>query len=242
MCLKRKHGLRGFTLVELLVVIAIIAVLAALSVAGYRAITASAYKTQSIAKIRALADANIAYAIDNNGKFVPVYGMDGDGALSTRWNYNPEFLRHIKGADQTYLSNGEVDVSFPVDSLDPIVAKKQADYWTEIGGSYGYTDANKTTWGTKGGNNRFTQTNVPDPARTAQFITATDWIAKYNGRFLWEENSKEGYVNGRIAYRHGGKAIAVFYDGHAETIDIAGMKEIDRNGGVDNIFWGGQTY
>jgi len=55
-----------------------------------------------------------------------------------------------------------------------------------------------------------------------------------------QANAIKGKIpDGKIADRHGKKAIAVVYDVHAELITPADMEKFDARGGVNNAFRGG---
>jgi prepilin-type processing-associated H-X9-DG protein len=97
-------------------------------------------------------------------------------------------------------------------------------------------------WGIPGSQQSFFVHEIASPERSAAFITCTDWIAHYSGRFLWKDDKAvEGRSNdGKIAFRHGGKALVVYYDGHVGELTMADLKKIDSEGipnGVANIFW-----
>ena len=62
--------------------------------------------------------------------------------------------------------------------------------------------------------------------------------------FWKDEAAVEGKTpDGKIAYRHDGKAAVTYFDGHAGMISMADMKRIDEagtaNSGKNNIFWDG---
>jgi prepilin-type processing-associated H-X9-DG protein len=84
----------------------------------------------------------------------------------------------------------------------------------------------------------FRVNQISNPSRTAAFITATDWIAKYSGRLVWKTSPKEGKsTDGKIAYRHGGKAVVVYYDGSTGLIAPEDIRRFDAAGGVSHPFW-----
>lgn len=74
-------------------------------------------------------------------------------------------------------------------------------------------------------------------------MTATDWIVKYERRFLWVGKAAvEGLTGNQImAYRHNGKAIVAYYDGHVGEVSMADMKRLDAKGGKQNAFWKGDA-
>ena len=96
-------------------------------------------------------------------------------------------------------------------------------------------------YGQKNASRGYRVSQVNNPARTAAFMTCTDWIAKYTGRLDWKiGESKEGYdPSGMIAFRHDGKAPVAYYDGHVGLITPADVKKFDANGGEQNVFWNG---
>lgn len=238
---RRGHA---FTLVELLVVISIVIVLAALAFLGFRKASKSAEMVVTVNRIRGLAQANTLYATDHNGKYVPVYAFDEESRASVQWHYNQTFLEPLIGT-QTCLEDFEVHEGadgLPEDVLDPIVVKAKKRFWSRISASFGYNQENMPggTWGQPSTERSHSLVSMTTPGNTCAFITCTDWIAKYGGRYLWRQKPVEGKTeDGKIAYRHGERAVVAFYDGHTETITIDDMRAIDRRGGIDNVFWGG---
>lgn len=244
--IQAQPGRNGFTLVELLVTVTIILVLGALVFLGFARVREAADQTTTIHRIKSLADANIVYAADHGGKYVPVYSFDEDSKASVQWHYNQTFLEPLIGIKKA-LEEFEVHEGadgLPEQVLDPIVIRAKKKDWSRISGSFGYNHENMDGgWGQPNVDRSYTINTVPDPVKTCAFITATDWIAKYSGRYLWRQQGFEGKTpDGKIAYRHGDKAVVVFYDGHTELISMEQMREIDRRGGIDNIFWGGDEY
>ena len=57
------------------------------------------------------------------------------------------------------------------------------------------------------------------------------FIAKYSGRFQWQGSAAvEGYENGKIAYRYGGKALVAYFDGHVGEVTPEDMKQFRQAG------------
>jgi len=235
---------RGFTLVELLVTITIILVLAGLSMMGVSRLREKADTVTATKRISALAHANALYAVENNGRYVPAYSFDDESKPGTPWHYNPQFLEALigEGLDIEGAEEFEGVDGLPEELLDPVVVRAKQRMWSRLSASFAYNNENVPGggWGEPGTQRGHTITSVQNPSEAFAFITATDWIANYSGRFLWARKPFEGKTeNSKIAYRHQDKAVAVFYDGHCETKSIYDIKALDRLGGVNNVFWGG---
>jgi prepilin-type N-terminal cleavage/methylation domain-containing protein/prepilin-type processing-associated H-X9-DG protein len=232
---------RGFTLVELLVVITIIVVLVSISIVGFKRMRAAADKVGSTRNLSQLQIANVSYAADHNGKYVPIYTFDSDSVATSSWFNNPALLSRFRGELPNRV-NGAPDTSVAGTMLDPIAFRAKGLNQTDrLYASFGYIDT-----GMPGGSYRqanadrgYNMVHVSSPSRKAAFITATDWIVNYNGRFRWQG---AGAVEGKssdqkIAYRHGGKAIVVYYDGHIGEMSMADISALDQKGGSANSFW-----
>lgn len=202
------HRASGFTLVELLVVITMIVVLVAISVSVAFRMRKSGDKVVAANNIRQIQTANMGYAMENGGRFVPPVGMVDD--ISYEWFENPVFVSQIKGEESTYRSGGTPDTSLDSAIMDPAVVRARAAGFKSLGSSYGYTrDAEEEP---------LIQARLIDPARSAAFITA-------NVPFAADKS--------KISYRHSDKAIVAFYDGHAQFM---GAADISRKSSSD-IFW-----
>lgn len=239
-----RHRCGAFTLVELLTVIAIIAILVALSLLGFQKMREKADLATTVSRIRGLTQANAQYAADHNGRYVPVYAFNEDGQGTAMWHYNRTYLEPLIGdvekigAPEPYEG---VD-GLPAQVLDPIAVRAKQKYWSRISASFGYNGENLTggAWGAANAAGSRTIVSVTTPAETFAFITATDWRAKPSGSLLWVGSPVEGKTDdGKIAYRHQGKAVVAYFDGHTGLLSIDDMKEINRNGGGNHVFWGG---
>lgn len=234
----------GFTLVELLVTVAILIVLMALAFVATGRARAAADMTVSINRIRAYGQANVTYAGEHNGRFVSNAQWDEESRFVGSWDRNPEFLSYIVG-DAAYQdrdpATGKIADTLPEALLDPVTYRAKQNLYDRVAASYGYVieGVDPPGWNQKGMDKHRTVHDVQFPARSAAFMTAKDWNAKYGGRFLWRDNPTEGKLpTGDIAYRHGGKCLVVFFDGHTETMTMADMERIDAEyGGQDSVFW-----
>lgn len=233
----KKSFRQGFTLVELLIVIVIIAVLVALSLFGYNRGRSVADKAVTIGYLKEIQLANASYASDN-GKFVTVSAKTG-GSLTTTWHGNREFLDLLRGNPNSTETGPEYS-RFPEEKFDRRSKALKEPGWNHVKGNYGAFEKDPTNGSWTGGDDfesAYTMAQLSTPGRTAAFATGLDWRIK-NWAYTGEETQNG---QGRMAFRHNGKALVVFYDGHAEEISKQDMKRIDNNGGKSHPFWKGGT-
>lgn len=235
-----RRSARGFTLVELMVVIVIVVVLASLAIMGFTRVKAAGYKVTSMNNLRQLQTANQHYAGDNQGTYVQAWSFDDDGNQNpAKWNVNQSFLRYYRGDVSDALARSP-SKGIPEALLDPIVVKTKYTRWERLEKSYGL---NITTLeggrnNTPGSVRKIRVTQMKTPSRTAAFLTGQNAFVTHSGRFTYN-GTEENTGKTTTAYRHGDKAIAVFFDGHIEMKTMEDMKEIDRNGGSKHPFWKG---
>jgi prepilin-type N-terminal cleavage/methylation domain-containing protein/prepilin-type processing-associated H-X9-DG protein len=235
---------RGFTLIEILISITIIIVIAGLAMMGTRKLREKADVVTTMKRIAGFAQANALYAVDHGGRYVPAYSFDEESKPGIPWHYNPSFLEALIGENLSVEEAEEFEGvdGLPEQVLDPKVVREKKRYWSRISASFAYNNENVPGggWGEPGTSRAHTTATLKNPSEAFAFITATDWIANYGGRFLWKKSPVEGKTNdSKIAYRHGDKAVVAFYDGHTETMSMEEMRQIDKLGGINNVFWGG---
>ena len=226
---------RGFTLLELLVCLVIVITLAALVFTGFRKIRSAADRTRALATVRQLQFANHSYANDHNGRYVPISSRDENNNRINDWHENPTFHQYLLGTSGIDLAKPSKKV--PDGILDPVVVRAKKRQWDRLYSSYGYNEVDMPGSGPVS-DKSFRVGQLTDPTRTMAFATATDWIVKYPGRFLWLTQPAEGKTtDGKMAFRHGGKAIVVFYDGSSGLVSPDDLRRIDRQGAMANPFW-----
>ncbi|MEX1113820.1 MAG: type II secretion system protein [Akkermansiaceae bacterium] len=240
--LRSRFQMAAFTLTELLVTITIIIVLAALAMTGMSKMRASADKSLATRNISQLQLANTGYATENNGQYVPIYAFDDTGSKYVAWMESPKYLSFLKDDSSLYLSNGKADTKLPLNLMDPITARAKKRLYDVIGASFGYMRDGVPGggWGKPSSTPSYRTSQLISPERTAAFVSATDWNVSYSARLKWETSKEEGLASGqRMSYRHGGKALVVYYDGHVGEVSVADIKKIDTQGGSNHIFWRG---
>jgi prepilin-type processing-associated H-X9-DG protein len=148
--------------------------------------------------------------------------------------------------DSTVIKSKTGENTVSLSLLDPAVVRANKPGFDTYEGSVGYMvegiDGPRRGWAIPGSQQSFFVDEIAFPERSAAFFICTDRIAQYSGRYLWnDEKAVEGRSNeGKIAFRHGGKAFVIFYDGHVGEITLADLKKstakVPRME-VANIFW-----
>ena len=202
-------GSRAFTLIELLAVVAIIGILAALLFPSINGIKAKSMETKCLSNLRQMQSANIAYANDHQGVFVPV------SSGTTNWYSDSEFRTILDVNTATQL------VQLPSNLMCPGAVKDKV----KIG--YGYNwEGLPTSSAQKNDNTGATvragrTLKLIAPASTIAFIDGLDWqvnmggSSKYNGTTVSQGSD--------CAYRHRNGAQIVSWDGHAEFLPRASL-------------------
>ena len=150
---------------------------------------------------------------------------------------NWEFLRYYRG-EPIIGQEGRT----PLAMLDPITVRAKKLMYESLDSSYGYNTVNMPelskgwfgsnvpTGSDKGQRPSFSINQVTNPGQTAALMTATDMRASDADKWWVDQaNQVEGQTkDGKIAYRHGGKALVVYYDGHVSPLSKADMDQINH--------------
>jgi prepilin-type processing-associated H-X9-DG protein len=229
---------RGFTLTEALVAIVILISLAILALSGLSKLRAVGDKAVAARNLSQLQLANASHAADHGGKFVPVYSFDEDGVKTSQWTSNPDFLVHFK-ADGLHDSKGKVAASLPINLMDPVTSRAKKKGFDDIASSYGYNTEGLPGYKLPGASAAYTLSQLASPNRTVAFSTATDWIVCHGSRFRWTGTAAvEGRsTDQKMAFRHKGKALVAYYDGHVGEVSFDDLRTIDKQGGKTHPFW-----
>lgn len=216
----RKRTAVGFTIMELLVVIAVMAMLAVFAVTATFRARKAAIQTSAINAMRQIQMANIGYAMENNGSYVPpeTQILDATGTVTgtIKWFENPDFIMHLKGGQGTFPGGSATpDLSLPSSLMDLAVPGAKTGN-TTMGDCFGYTASASAP--------AFRQAALSNPADCAAFITCDEPFVDHAYRSL-------------IAYRHKDKALVVYYDGRTSVLTRSDVERIETNGGATNAFW-----
>lgn len=228
----------GFTLVELLVVITIVIVLAALSFVGVFRMRAAGDTATAVRNIRQLQVANVSYATEHNGRYASYFILDEDGKKNY-WYRDLGFLAELTG-DSSQLTAADPIRDVSSSLLDPIAYRAKKKSYDLLSGSYGMIHDFMIKRSDQDTERYTTIAEITNPSRTAAFLTTTDLSARYESRNLWWSEPVEGKTtNGKTAFRHANKAIAVYFDGSTGLISREDINRFDANGGKKNVFWNG---
>lgn len=206
----------GFTLTEILVALAIIAVLLVVLLPTLNSTRSIGELTKSLSNVRQLQSANMLYATENGGNFVPIAGWDDDSKLQLRWTSNSEFRKYFGLGVGELWPDGFISPHATIEYGSGSNAGK-----LRMDRSYGMNKEGMSDWGQAGSTWQHTVYGLVSPAETIAFADAVDWIiAHYASRAYTGDEVK---VNHATAYRYDGKAAVVFYDGHTETVTADDM-------------------
>jgi prepilin-type N-terminal cleavage/methylation domain-containing protein/prepilin-type processing-associated H-X9-DG protein len=206
----------AFTLIELLTVIAIIGILAAIIIPTVGKVRETARAAQCASNLRQIQLANILHAHDHNGKYATAAIGDGsagnpDTDAERKWLLNAEFYAYLSKRKATGIYNWPVDFLCPTSlALGNTPENKNYNY---AGFSYGYNVTQKTS-----GLRRFTQSEVARPSTSLAWADAVDWLIEYSGTQNYDESAPTTQKTKAVAYRHGGKLNAAYWDAHVRRL------------------------
>lgn len=198
----------AFTLSEMLFTVTILTILAALLLPALQSARMSGLIAKNLANLRTLQAANIAYASDHDGRFVPSSSWNNEG-VAVHWHENPDFRQFYLGIPKSG--------SWPDKMISPLATLRSATGQRMIVRSYGYNY--EALGGISGTPNTVRQAVGPrmaSPAEILAFADALDYQIKMSGADLYA--GKEEYLGSAVAYRYNGKAGAAFFDGHVEML------------------------
>jgi prepilin-type processing-associated H-X9-DG protein/prepilin-type N-terminal cleavage/methylation domain-containing protein len=243
-----KKGSKAFTLIELLVVVSIIALLMAILMPALGAARAGSRALACKSNLRQLVIANIGYAMENDGFYVPAASDMWDTAGLHRWHGTRDALDEpfdpLRGPLIGYLADGRVkECPLRVE----FVKGQDWDTNFEQGcGGYGY---NMTYIGSRISQNnagsvqawkdRYTMTvRITEIAAPAMTLMFADTAMANDQKSLIEYSFAEPpfavhngrpvtgfYMSPSIHFRHSRQANVGWADGHVEPRQMAGSSD-----------------
>jgi prepilin-type N-terminal cleavage/methylation domain-containing protein/prepilin-type processing-associated H-X9-DG protein len=241
----RSRRSAGFTLVEMLVVMAIIALLGACLYQGFSYALISARASVSMSNLEQLAEANMTYASDHDGYYVPAQ----DQFNLVRWHGTRTSVGAPFDPTKGYLSpylgqTGEVKIC-------PLFlnALEGANSFENGSGGYGYNEI--YIGGTPSNNYAgINSIKVHHPERTVMFTTTafarSDGLQEYPfceaPQWVDPNNNLAGALQPSVHFRANGKALVAWCDGHvtAEPPSVLGGTDYyGGNSAQEKIGWFG---
>ncbi|MHC4646389.1 MAG: type II secretion system protein [Planctomycetota bacterium] len=251
MFLKRRQA---FTLLELLVVIAVIALLMSILMPALAAANSQARSAVCRSNVRHLVLANMGYATENDGYYVPAASDMWNNGGYQRWHGVRGSLNEpfdpLKGPLAKYLSDGKVK-----NCPEPVEFVKghpwSANFEQGCGG-YGYNMAylGSRLWqkgNSHGQPSSYSRTtSVSEAAKPGETVMFADCAMSTDGRTLIEYSFAEPpyavyngmtmtgfYMSPSIHFRHRNAASVGWADGHVDPPKMAAF-EGDNAYGVDS--------
>jgi prepilin-type N-terminal cleavage/methylation domain-containing protein/prepilin-type processing-associated H-X9-DG protein len=217
----------GFTLVELLVSLAIVAVLAGVLLSSIGKIREKALTQKTVANLKTLQSANALYAAENNNRFIAPQ-VNGDWA-NGMWFQNEAFLSYLgaKKTDRMWDEDWPEAAKSGHRSASPNIPPGKMDRQASIGINLGL----RQHWANPDGSFNdlsYQASKIKNPSKTMAFIDANDIWVRMDRADNWQSDKDPWYAMS-VAYRNGGKAAAVFFDGHVallERKDVVGNWEL----------------
>lgn len=239
---------RGFTLIELLVVIAIIALLLGVLLPALGKAKESARRLVCMALLKSFGTANMVYAANHDSWFVPFSNPRPSTSWDERWCENKEFRDTVSVEQRVIIDDGGWNDAFfyPEELRCPSQKIKDMEAYTaytlategwKVVQSYGLNVEqwrfggnlnNDSTWWPRGIYCGHRQTKLKNSASLMMFIDTNYYQARYEraNPAYWEGRPGFGPGSesiskanlGQVAYRHGGHACLVYFDGHTDHL------------------------
>ena len=249
----RKKESNAFTLIELLIVISIIALLTAILMPVLGAARSGSRALACKSNLRQLVIANIGYATENDGFYVPAASDMWDNAGLHRWHGQRDALGEpfdpLRGPLIGYLADGRVK-ECPL-KMEFVKGQDWNTNFEQGGGGYGYNMAyigSRTSQGTAGSVQAWKDsyamtarmTEIAAPALTLMFADtamansgkslieysfAEPPFTVYNGRPV-----TEFYMSPSIHFRHRGQTNIGWADGHIDRCRMANSDDKNAYG------------
>lgn len=207
----------AFTLMELIAVTGIVMVLVLVAMPAIFRVREAASAAHCVSNLRQLQQANMNFARSHDGQFVPVFANGSETAAVGRvlWTGNADFINFL-GINRTssITSTSELLKAWPRKLICPEAKIDRG----RIDRSYAYNRTGLGALYSKPGVTAAVRAaEISRPSQVIAFIDSLNWMIDYNST-LGEYTGEVSIAGDTVAYRHAGKAHAVFFDGHVESL------------------------
>lgn len=227
-----RHCLQAFTLIELLVVIGIIAVLAAVLFPAGQSILRAGRTAEATSNLRQVGALYGSYVADTGR--LPLHRLSDLGMPGVEYPFFQNCLRMQAGLPQR-PPQGAVNEWLPAFFYDPVVKKGRRHLWGCFGVNpamltRGSTLPSVADWRARGAAVGQPPTLVSNPSKKVLACSTRGDGTVYDSGWELSPNwvDQGGQRNGAADARHGGKALALFMDGHTERLDTDNMDRAER--------------
>ncbi len=226
----RKHvsGIQrtgGFSLAEVLLVMTIIAILVSMLLPALAVVRGAAYSTKCASNLRQYQMANLSYASDARGWFVPIYYTSSTPSGWTEpWYDNWDFIDRLYSDPATKFA-AAAGSSLVKGELCPLTVRRKGQVTSLVAYSYGINAQFYASVPAAGGESAHMARNSMDGISSkVAFADGLDWSLTVGGASptaYWIAGlpDPEGYTAFKTtAYRHRQRANVVYYDAHVAAL------------------------
>jgi prepilin-type N-terminal cleavage/methylation domain-containing protein/prepilin-type processing-associated H-X9-DG protein len=226
-CYRRRP--RAFTLIEVLVVVAIIAVLAAVLFPAGQSMLRAGRTAQATSNLRQIGTLYGNYVAETGR--LPLHRLSDLNMPGVEYPFFQNCLRMQAGLPQR-PPQGAVNEWLPAIFYDPLVKKGRRHLW----GCFGVNAAILTNlpssadWIARGAAVGLPPAIVSNPSKKVLACSVRGDGTVFDSSWSLSTNwvGQGGQRNGGADARHGGKALALFFDGHTERLDTDKMDRAER--------------
>lgn len=236
--------LKGFSLLEIVVSVAVISVLAALLFQGIQGARNRSLAVGCIANLHEVSKAMLLYASDHNNRINIYSSMGGTGA-SVQW------LRFLVGTGSGITHKRITGGPVYLERKDASICPAENPYHWNSNNNHGYTYGamfynsddpyNTQPAGAVSGSREIILNRLESPS-TYWLLSDSFGSPSVDRQFYFiSQTATPGGQNGKVHFRHEGRANVLFADGHVRSLTPEEFKKLNINP-ISNGFDQHQNY